>query len=236
MLLIDTNILRQISLKLQESFLDRNLECDGAGCIGCWKDVVRESIKMIDSLCEESELSNCCNAIYIPSIADEGTGCFVCSKCEEPKSEKIHSVKTFKDCCNEVAQKNGLGSTLVTGHKASYWTEAAELYASHKNNYPLKLTLESLFQRHATFAEKTFPKSTAESSLKGLEREIDEVRFEKSSARKRIEYIDCLFYLLDSYRRAGFELQDLPMDIEYKLIINEHRDWSKNPDDSYSHK
>jgi hypothetical protein len=39
---------------------------------------------------------------------------------------------TFEDCKKEVAKKHGLGSTLVTGHLAKYWQEAAELYSKSR--------------------------------------------------------------------------------------------------------
>lgn len=35
--------------KLNEAFLPKNIECDGTYCMGCWKDIVREAIKMIES-------------------------------------------------------------------------------------------------------------------------------------------------------------------------------------------
>jgi hypothetical protein len=35
----------------------------------------------------------------------------------------------FTDCCREVAEKYGVGTTLVTGHRASYFAQAAQLYA-----------------------------------------------------------------------------------------------------------
>lgn len=38
-------------------------------------------------------------------------------------------MKTFEDCKTEVARKHKLGNTLVTGHKATYFQEAAELFA-----------------------------------------------------------------------------------------------------------
>ena len=38
--------------------------------------------------------------------------------------------KTIEECCQEVAKKHGLGSTLVMGHKKSYWIEATEMYAT----------------------------------------------------------------------------------------------------------
>lgn len=34
---------------------------------------------------------------------------------------------TFSECCHHVAVKHGLGKTLVTGHKASYFLEAADM-------------------------------------------------------------------------------------------------------------
>lgn len=33
--------------KLNQAFLPENVECDGAFCMGCWKDIVREAIKML---------------------------------------------------------------------------------------------------------------------------------------------------------------------------------------------
>lgn len=36
--------------------------------------------------------------------------------------------KTYSQCCHDVAVKHGLGTTLVTGHKASYFTEAHDLF------------------------------------------------------------------------------------------------------------
>ena len=35
---------------LQQSFLPENIECDGAYCMGCWKDVVRETLKKMANL------------------------------------------------------------------------------------------------------------------------------------------------------------------------------------------
>ena len=41
-------------------------------------------------------------------------------------------MKSYEDCKREVAQKHKLGNTLVTGHRATYFEEAAELYAESK--------------------------------------------------------------------------------------------------------
>lgn len=49
-------------------------------------------------------------------------------------------MKSYKECCSEVAMKHRLGKSLVTGHRAGYWEEAAEMYASElkKENEQLK--------------------------------------------------------------------------------------------------
>lgn len=38
----------KIIAKLNEAFLSQNVECDGPHCNGCWKDIIREAIKMIE--------------------------------------------------------------------------------------------------------------------------------------------------------------------------------------------
>jgi hypothetical protein len=39
---------------------------------------------------------------------------------------------TYNDCKAEIAAKYGLGKTLVTGHRAVFFQEAAEMYANWK--------------------------------------------------------------------------------------------------------
>lgn len=39
-------------------------------------------------------------------------------------------MKSYKQCCAEVAIKHKLGKSLVAGHLTKYWEEAAELYAT----------------------------------------------------------------------------------------------------------
>lgn len=50
-----------IIAKLNEAFLPKNIECDGGCCMGCWKDIVRKAIKMIETLpvpcTEQKEIS-----------------------------------------------------------------------------------------------------------------------------------------------------------------------------------
>jgi hypothetical protein len=56
----------ELMVLLQKSFLPENLECDGAHCMGCWKDIVRETLKKMvnltpielpndDDICDEAE-------------------------------------------------------------------------------------------------------------------------------------------------------------------------------------
>ena len=40
----------ELMVLLQQSFLPENIECDGAYCMGCWKDVVRETLKKMINL------------------------------------------------------------------------------------------------------------------------------------------------------------------------------------------
>jgi hypothetical protein len=42
----------------------------------------------------------------------------------------MNAENILKQCQKEVAEKHGLGSSLVTGHKASYFTEASLLAMS----------------------------------------------------------------------------------------------------------
>lgn len=56
----------EIMAYLQKATLPENIECDGAHCMGCWKDVVRETLKKManlspielpsdDEICDEAE-------------------------------------------------------------------------------------------------------------------------------------------------------------------------------------
>lgn len=47
----------EIIKKLNEAFLPQNQECDGAFCQGCWKDVIREAIKMIEQATAKQDVS-----------------------------------------------------------------------------------------------------------------------------------------------------------------------------------
>lgn len=38
-------------------------------------------------------------------------------------------MKSYKQCCSEVAVKHKLGKSLVAGHLTKYWEEAAEMFA-----------------------------------------------------------------------------------------------------------
>jgi len=111
-------------------------------------------------------------------------------------------------------------------------------------------------KRYNDWAKNQFPDSNPISSLKGLEREIDETIKDIESLNKfisldekdqieggfdhlygnaRLEYADCLMYLIDSARRFGLSLDDLFIALEEKLQINLNRQWKINDDKSYSH-
>lgn len=53
-------------------------------------------------------------------------------------------MKTYKQCCSEVAIKHKLGKSLVTGHRAGYWEEAAEMYASQFKQKTINKSAEEI--------------------------------------------------------------------------------------------
>ncbi len=101
--------------------------------------------------------------------------------------------------------------------------------------FPVSETLEEVIQRHLVFTRRTFVKSTWESSLIGLRREINEVLEETDPDKKLIEYVDCFQYLVDSLSRAGYTIDDMKKGFAKKIDINEEREWILNDDNSYSH-
>lgn len=42
--------INELMIQLQKAFLPENRECDGGYCMGCWKDVVRETLKSMTNL------------------------------------------------------------------------------------------------------------------------------------------------------------------------------------------
>lgn len=99
---------------------------------------------------------------------------------------------------------------------------------------------EKLIEEHFEWSAGQFPESTCESSLKGLEREIDEVRnaidLPFTNSREVLEeYADCLMYIFDSAKRYGFTVDQIVFGFQKKLEKNKTREWSINPDKTYSH-
>jgi len=45
--LFEIELIEKAITLLNESFLPQNLECDGAYCMGCWKDKVKEAIEFL---------------------------------------------------------------------------------------------------------------------------------------------------------------------------------------------
>lgn len=83
---------------------------------------------------------------------------------------------------------------------------------------------------------RTFPKATPISSLRKLESEIKEIETDINNGVKNpTEYADALMVLFDSAGRQGITPNDIFKAFAEKLAINKARQWSKNPDNSYSH-
>lgn len=58
-------------------------------------------------------------------------------------------MKTLDECQSVVARKYGLGSSLVTGHRKTYFDEAAEMYAATMCD-----TAERLKREHSIIIDK----------------------------------------------------------------------------------
>lgn len=59
-------------------------------------------------------------------------------------------MKSYKQCCSQVAIENKIGTILVTGHRSKYWEEATEMYARElkDENDRLKATIAKLRPRY----------------------------------------------------------------------------------------
>jgi hypothetical protein len=99
--------------------------------------------------------------------------------------------------------------------------------------------MKSIFElekERFAWAIKTFPKATSVSSLRKLEKEIEEIELDISMGEKNpIEYADALMCLFDSAGRHGISVEEIFKAFETKLEINKKRIWKKNPDNSYYH-
>jgi dATP/dGTP pyrophosphohydrolase len=91
----------------------------------------------------------------------------------------------------------------------------------------------------------SFPKSSADSTLKHLQREIKEVLEElesdtphprqDNSVMTLMEYSDAMICLLTSAGKSGFTIEQLKTAIMNKMQINYKRKWKDNGDGTYSH-
>ena len=101
---------------------------------------------------------------------------------------------------------------------------------------PQSKTIIELEKERMQWALATFPKSTAISSLRKLEREIEEIEVDIIEGYKNpTEYADALMCLFDSAGRHGITVEEIFEAFETKLAINKTRAWIKNDDNSYSH-
>ncbi|CCH01936.1 hypothetical protein FAES_3930 [Fibrella aestuarina BUZ 2] len=98
------------------------------------------------------------------------------------------------------------------------------------------ITLEEVEAKRSAWARATFPGTTPLSSLRHLEREIEEIEADIVAGKDpTVEYADALSMLLDSAGQAGIGPRALIDAMHAKLLINQTRDWTQNPDGSYAH-
>ena len=76
-------------------------------------------------------------------------------------------MKTYAECCHDVAVKYGLGKTLVAGHLPKYFSEAAEMYADQfkividalSKKRPMEWTTVSYPERAVSHIERSISKN-----------------------------------------------------------------------------
>lgn len=97
--------------------------------------------------------------------------------------------------------------------------------------------LADFWREQALWSQETFG-SDAERGptgpLKHLAKEVAEVQKDPTDL---MEFVDCLFLIFDSTRRAGFEFEQLRKAAWQKLEINKARKWQKpsSPDEAVEH-
>lgn len=103
---------------------------------------------------------------------------------------------------------------------------------------------ESLAFAHVDFTFKTFPETTAISSILKCRGELLETKEElelgnpaDEGARLALaeEYADCFLCLIDSYARASLRTDEILEAIGKKIAKNKSRTWVKNVDNTYPH-
>jgi len=97
-------------------------------------------------------------------------------------------------------------------------------------------TIQQLEAERFEWSLKTFPESTAFSSLQKLKEEIKEIEHDiEFNIKRPEEYADALMLLFDSANRQGITPDNIFEAFETKLAVNLKRDWKKNSDNTYSH-
>ncbi len=102
------------------------------------------------------------------------------------------------------------------------------------------LSLFDLFVEHVSWAKEVFPKATAQGALDHAARELVEIELELqkpelNSVAIITEYADAIGCILNSFTKAGYDMEDFKRAFRAKLIINKGRKWQDNGDGSYSH-
>lgn len=104
----------------------------------------------------------------------------------------------------------------------------------------MKTSFEDLFDEFLNWSIPIFDKATPASSLKKCIKEIDEIK--KAFTDEPIneadiaeEYADAILCLIDSAKRAGFDIETIRASISRKIKINKARNWKHNSDHTYSH-
>ncbi len=95
---------------------------------------------------------------------------------------------------------------------------------------------EQLAESHAAWSQATFGADSERDWTGPLAHLRKEITEDDAQPFDREEWADLFLLLLDAARRAGFNATGLLMAAEYKLTINQNREWGKpNADGSVEH-
>ena len=92
-------------------------------------------------------------------------------------------------------------------------------------------TLEEFFAAQAEWSRSVFGADHERGPAGPLKHLAKEVVEAQANPGDLMEYVDCLFLVFDSCRRAGFNLEQLREGCWRKLAINKSRTWQKPTSD-----
>lgn len=112
-----------------------------------------------------------------------------------------------------VVQRGNVGFSVLVSHLANH-------FETMKNN-----SLESFWNQQAAWSQATFGLDSERGPSGPLKHLAKEAIEAQKNPTDIMEYVDCLFLVFDSARRAGFTYAEIRDSAFQKLEINQKRKW-----------